>query len=283
MLFDKILYINLNRRPDRRKNIEDQLKKIKLSNIAKRIEAVDGKNINLNKIPNNIITQEGIQNAKKGDKIYINLTVGAIGCALSHLLCYQHIINNKIEKCLILEDDVLIDADILSKIKLMEDNKKIPPDFDILFLGCDSYQYYFNYLLYISSPALYIIKKNTYDNEFKKVGRFSGLYGYILTLNGAKKIMNKNGLFPITKQIDYEMGKLFKNNKLKAYKLIGHKQLIFSEMSEIQLKFKTDIQNKKIIESMTDLNLKINEDYDIITPLNLLLLILLCIYFVKKY
>jgi GR25 family glycosyltransferase involved in LPS biosynthesis len=233
MLYDKILYINLDHRLDRKKNVEDQLKKLNLMDITTRIDAVNGKKLDLDKIPKELISARGIRDAKEGKKLYLYLTMGAIGCALSHKKCYQYIVDNNINKCLILEDDLTFDDNFNEKLNMLEENGIIPKDFDVLFLG-----YHKSY-----------VRNKTNDILFK-CGQTFGLFGYIISNKAAKKFLSRTGIFPLTRQIDYEMYYQFGQGDmgLKAYSLNAKNRLIFSEESQNAVKFGTDIQVKNQFE-----------------------------------
>ena len=86
---------------------------------------IDGKKLDLNNIDSNIITEDGKNYAKKGDIIYTHLTVGAIGCAQSHRAIYQKIVDENINSCLILEDDITLDDKFNEKIKYIENQIKV--------------------------------------------------------------------------------------------------------------------------------------------------------------
>jgi GR25 family glycosyltransferase involved in LPS biosynthesis len=85
MNIDHIFYINLDKRVDRDNNVRSQLNKHNLLGITERVSAVNGSTLNLDTIPETIITSKGILDSKsKTNTIGISLTSGAIGCALSH-------------------------------------------------------------------------------------------------------------------------------------------------------------------------------------------------------
>lgn len=253
MLIDSILYINLKRRPDRDKHMRELLKTVQLTKITK-IEAIDGKTLIRENINNNDITSEGINDAfDNNQKIYIPLTIGAIGCALSHKKCYQYIIDNNIDCCLILEDDVQLDPNFNNLLKCLLN--EIPKNFDIFALG------------HSSTPKCdpNFIPTDT----FYKTSKFYGLFGYIVSNKGAQKLLN---IFPITKQIDTEIS----NNldRINAYVLF--KPIIFSEPSSTTTKFGTDIQ---IREKFNNQNQNQNNYY---YYLWIFLLLLIC-YFIYKW
>ena len=219
MLFDKILYINLLRRPDRNENIVKSLEYLKLFDMCERVDAVDGKKLKKENISPSLISSEGIIDAYNKDmRVYEPLTQGGIGCALSHKRVYQKIIDDKINRCLILEDDAKFDIDFSDKLKQIE--KNVPQDFDILFLG-----YHVSYIRKEENDY-YFVPNKTY-----------GLFGYIVSQEGAKKLLE---IFPLTYQIDTEIS----NNmgKFKAYCITPDYHTIYSDRSSVTTQFGTDIQ-----------------------------------------
>jgi len=69
-IFEKIFYINLDRRPDRDNNVKNIMNELNLS--ANRISAVDGTKLDLDSIPNDIITPKGIADANNNNqKVYV--------------------------------------------------------------------------------------------------------------------------------------------------------------------------------------------------------------------
>lgn len=222
---DKIYYINLDRRPDRRKNVEKLIKYFELEDITERIPAVDGSKLDLDNIPKNIITPAGIADAKDKNKmVYVLLTPGAIGCAMSHKDGYQKIIDNNLESALILEDDIRIDKDFHKKLHYLM-NKAEELDYDVMFLG------------YHPSSIKYI--REQVNDVFVRSSRVYGLFGYVVSRKGAEKLLK---LFPINKQIDTEIS----NNSSKLNMLLVNPEyrIITSDPSEVAYEFGTDIQSR---------------------------------------
>jgi GR25 family glycosyltransferase involved in LPS biosynthesis len=252
MIFNKIIYINLDRRPERNLNVIDQLKKVGLLNMAERFSAIDGKKLDLNKIDSSIITTDGIGYAKKSDIIFTHLTPGAIGCAMSHRAIYQKIIDENIENCLILEDDITFVDDFNKKIqkveKYIKDNKL---EYDLFFLG------------YHPSSL-----RDFYTQKFLNI---YGLFGYIVNKNGAKKLLD---LFPITYQIDTEIS--FNSDKINIQGVQFYDKIILSDQSQYSYKFGTDIQVKN--NHTSENNKKSNHIIIFIT-----IIIILCVFIICKY
>lgn len=102
----KIFLINLDRRPDRLQFVASQLNNLQLD--FERISAIDGEKINI----------ETLNDIKiNNNRHYIErsrlLSMGEIGCALSHRLIWKRMLEQNLDYALILEDDVTIDAKLL--------------------------------------------------------------------------------------------------------------------------------------------------------------------------
>ena len=223
-MFSKILYINLERRPDRKNNIEDQLRKIDNKIKVERINAIDAKKLDIANLSNKLISENGINAAldkKKG--LYTILTKGAIGCALSHKLAWEKILNGPDERVLILEDDIWFDGDYNNKLSNIMKNID---NYDILFLGTHKY-----------TPS----KELKYFDVPKIL---YGTFGYVINKKAARILLS---LFPITEQIDTEMSKVFDKLKVRTvkYNHMEDERIILSDLSQEAYTFGTDIQHRE--------------------------------------
>ncbi len=116
---DKIIYINLSLRDDRRKFMESQLRKINLP--YERFNAIRP-------------TQDDI---KKGGKYYEywlrgNCNTGTLGVYLSHYSIHKKALKEKWNNYLLLEDDVIIDKNCLQQLNKYLNEKIIPDDWDMV-------------------------------------------------------------------------------------------------------------------------------------------------------
>ena len=178
-MFEKIYIINLNRRKDRKEYIEKEIGKY--TNNYEIISAVDGNDIDIDNLENNIISEETKKEITSNKKKYgLTLTNGAIGCALSHKKIWEMIHNQNYDNVLILEDDVQIQENIKNLKNIYND---IPSDWDIIYLG--SGQYY---------------KKDKITDNIHKLKFAFGTFGYILSSKTARKLLQS--VFPIKYQID---------------------------------------------------------------------------------
>jgi len=117
-----ILYINLDRRPDRRKNVEDELRRLNLK--GTRISGIDARRFNQREVDYWMSRKNFNTLCRDEERV-----MGRVGCYLSHLKAINYAIENKIEQVLILEDDV--------KFLVEDTNTKIyiPKECELFYLG----------------------------------------------------------------------------------------------------------------------------------------------------
>ena len=150
-----ILYINLDRRLDRRLHITQQFKKNNL--VGMRIPAIDGRSlINIEKY--NLQTRYNTRPL---------IRQGMIGCYLSHLEALRLAIQLNLETVLIVEDDIEI---------ISTDIPTLPEDCEIAYLGGS----------YWKGKEEYQIAKKGWNRI--KSNNLIGAYAYII--KGQKNIQN---------------------------------------------------------------------------------------------
>lgn len=191
-------YINLDRRKERNKHVLSEIKKSKvLSKKIKRISAVDGLSLNIQNIPDNILTKKSKEQllTKREQTFGISLTHGAVGCAMSHYKLYEKCIE-KNENFLILEDDIIINPGVDEYI--------------------EDYLDYFNYdLLYLGFHRhSHTILKNVHPLINKIKGNIWGTFAYVVTPKFCKYCIEN--VFPISVQFDTEISKHINKNKITA-------------------------------------------------------------------
>src|ERR1700674_2157816 len=122
-----------------------------------------------------------------------NMTPGDLGCYLSHIHLYEHIIANQLSVALVLEDDTVLDY----RVKALLDDGCGKLDFDYCFL-CYEDRGDESYVFYDADSAIEL------GNVFKAYLLSSGPYctnAYLITLEGAKKRMQC--AFPARTPIDH--------------------------------------------------------------------------------
>ena len=98
-----VLVVSMNSDIERRDAISKKLTKFNIDYHF--IDAVVGKNLS-----DDILKDIDISKAQIRKQRYVSL--GEIGCTLSHVKAYKYIINRSIPYCLILEDDVIFEYHI---------------------------------------------------------------------------------------------------------------------------------------------------------------------------
>lgn len=210
MIFDRIYVINLNRRPERwhhtcgewrRKGLKDQ-------NLT-RFEAVDGHDIYRNDPDyfRSILSDSAfreIQEKKRGS--HEQMTIGAVGCALSHLSVWKETLRHNLNSVLVLEDDIIIKRGF--RYRFFDMWKRVPGDWDMVFLGC------------------WHRKRPIYINEYfvRPVKTFRA-HAYVISRDCANILLKT--AFPLERQIDAYINQMFR--KLNVYvlnpKLVNQKWL----------------------------------------------------------
>lgn len=224
-LFNSIFVINLKKSTDRRKKMET----ISFNPIFKQIpfnfiDAVDGQIMNETNEP--LLNLVSIYNGWSEPFSGRTMTKGEVGCALSHYKIWKNIIENNLERVLILEDDLIINencnfnnSDIISSIeKEIIENKQ--QNFDLLYLGRRE----------INTPKTIIVN---YDNEIKVSEHLTKpffsycAHSYVLSLEGAKKLVHSKflqNLIPLDEYIPmlYDIQNFKHPNKEKESKIVHH-------------------------------------------------------------
>lgn len=191
---NKIYLINLKRRVDRLILFNKQYDMSDMKNIEyKKIDAVDGSTLNIDKIPLSEVAKTELQQVEYTGyrHRHYQLTKGAIGCYLSHMKVWKDMVDNNIDVALVFEDDAKIPPNMKSIIHYTLESPKIPSDWDIILLG------------YICNSCEWDTKKT-----YSKVERFMLTHCYIIRKEAIEKIIETNTLLPITQQIDAYLSEL---------------------------------------------------------------------------
>jgi glycosyl transferase family 25 len=138
-------------------------------------------------------------------KYHRNMTPGEIGCYVSHMRIWEKMVAENINFCLVLEDDIIIDEQLTDIIATFQTLK----EWDMIKLH-DNRQHSF------------------YEKEvladYLTVGNYlqvpNGTQGYILSLAGAKKLLNRKPFFrPVDVDIQFHSEINFKIIGIKPYPL----------------------------------------------------------------
>ena len=169
----KVFVINLKRDSLRRELSE---KKFRENNVEfEFIDGVYGKDLTKNEL-------EALVDFNSAKKYYKrNISLGEIGCSLSHLKTYQKIVDDNLDGAFVFEDDILISSDIKNIINAIHSNiDKLPQN---IWLGLGHSYLYTNKKL-LDIPNI--------DNTIYKSRRTNGGWGYYIDRNAAKKLLSLN-------------------------------------------------------------------------------------------
>ncbi len=186
----EIFVINLDRDKGKRRHIEALFARHNLK--FTRIEAVDGHQLDNEKI------QLFASQSKAMNVMGRVLTSAEIGVALSHMLIYSRMIEEKIDKVVILEDDIEFNNSFSECLKY---TAQLPIDWEVVLLGHRAIQSAF----VEASSSLWSQKK---IGEIFHCIRFAefpfGTHGYLINRKGAEKMLKV--LQPLVEPIDHYTG-----------------------------------------------------------------------------
>jgi len=157
--------------------------------------AVDYKVDDLNKL----LTDN---NLKVSDNFFENGRVGQLACFLSHFLIWKFIVKNKIDMCIVLEDDVKIYKNFNKTIDKIYDNLPIKFDYVHLFVHPDKQK-----IEYLDGNEGDLIPA---EDNF-------GTVAYMISLRGAKRLLKLSKLLKIQAPVDKHINFCIKHNFLKAF------------------------------------------------------------------
>lgn len=147
------------------------------------IKAIYGKALSEEEIKENTYPKE--EQLKRFKR---ELSLGEIGCAMSHRYCYQRIIDDNLEDAIILEDDAIFNEELLEFLKYKDE---FPRDLELLLIG-HYMQVYNDDGFRIESQHSLRFNKNIAKWKIKRlVSGGNGTHGYYLTKNGAVKLLDK--------------------------------------------------------------------------------------------
>ncbi|KAK3088467.1 hypothetical protein FSP39_019538 [Pinctada imbricata] len=129
--FDEIYMINLKRRPERRIRMIKSLQELGLT--SKIIDAIDGKELNTT-----YLKKLGVEMLPGYADPYVGrkLTMGEIGCFLSHYFIWKDILEKGYKKVIVFEDDVRFEPYFRTRTKnVMKEVEERVPDWELLYLG----------------------------------------------------------------------------------------------------------------------------------------------------
>ncbi|XP_064539541.1 glycosyltransferase 25 family member [Drosophila montana] len=167
---DNIFMINLQRRPERRRKMEQLFVELGLQ--VEHFAAVDGKQLNAQ-----LVQEMGISFLPGYEDPYHHrpMTMGEIGCFLSHYRIWQQIVQRQLRQVLILEDDIRFEPYFTgSAQRVLQQASKF--DYDLIYFGRKR-------LKDESEPWV----EGT--DSLVHVGYSYWTLAYVITLRGAEKLL----------------------------------------------------------------------------------------------
>lgn len=209
---DKIFVINLARRTDRKKQMEEFFAKSNIPQFEYEfIEAYDG-------LDQSILTR--YQEIKKSNPSNPIITPGHFACLLSHLKVIQEAKSRGYKSIMVLEDDVNTgELDLISKLHSIT-----VPDNDMIYLGG------------IMSKKKHFTTDWVYSNRTN----IMGAYGYILSHTIFDTILSE--LKDLNNYIDF----YYLKNIQRKYKVICLEDIIKTDLTSSDTSNKSRIMKKRL-------------------------------------
>lgn len=150
---------------------------------GERFEATVGKALSESEVA---VWYDATKNKKRHHR---NMTPGEIGCYVSHMRIWEKMVNENIEYCIVLEDDLHIEAhlgDVIQHIDTLN-------HWDLIKLSDDRANPFINE---------HALSENLTLGNYLKVP--NGCQGYAISLTGAKKLLKRKPFFrPVDVDIQF--------------------------------------------------------------------------------
>lgn len=201
--------------------------------------AVDGEALTAEEI--NAVYDEN----KAIKKIRRGLSTGEVGCALSHLGVYQHLLKHNIKQAVILEDDIIISPSFIDSLSMID---YAPKDWELILLGHSDSPTGLGHFCKVNIPLAHNPTQFLIGKPIITVG---GTYGYIINQNGANRILSQIGKF--YQALDNYTGDYKYTN---LYSVYPHTVRVnFNSLSAITASIKTKKKPKNLLhQKISDFN-----------------------------
>jgi glycosyl transferase, family 25 len=131
------------------------------------------------------------------------VSLGAVGCSLSHVKAWQTLVDSDEKLIHVLEDDALPTSDVEKMNQFINDVEKIDPEWDVIYLG------YFGFKMF--NPD----RKLPYG-VLRIKSAMPGAQSYLISKAGARKLLQH--AFPLVNAIDTYMSLSFMYRDVRAYR-----------------------------------------------------------------
>ncbi|KRF98362.1 uncharacterized protein Dwil_GK27803 [Drosophila willistoni] len=176
LTLDHIYMINLDRRPERRQKMENLFDELGLN--VEHFSAVDGKQLNSERLQ-----EMGIQFLSGYEDPYHHraMTMGEIGCFLSHYNIWKQMLELNQKEVLILEDDIRFEPYFTGNALRVINQARNAVEYDLIYFGRKR------------------LKEETEPwvegaDSLVHVGYSYWTLGYVISLEGARKLLAANPL-----------------------------------------------------------------------------------------
>ncbi|XP_023246412.1 glycosyltransferase 25 family member isoform X2 [Copidosoma floridanum] len=174
---DNVYMINLLRRPERRQRMQSCFEELGVN--AEIIDAVDGRTLN-----DSLLNSWGVKTMPGYKDPYHDrsMTMGEVGCFLSHYIVWNRIVEDGHKQAIVLEDDVKFEPYFRQKIRfLLQELDEHKKDWDLVYLGRKRMQ----------KESEEWVGKSRY---LVHAGYSYWTVGYLISAKGAKKLINARPL-----------------------------------------------------------------------------------------
>ena len=190
--------VNLDRNADR---LGTFLQKYESSDFAAwpcgRVAAVDGKRADWERVVEPVALNKLMIVQKTGVREdHPDLTPGAVGCYLSHMMAWRRIVASGRPWGLVFEDDADVPAG--ARRALEAHMRTLPSDWDVFLLGYEAH----------GTPE-------AKAGGLLSIPRFCRLHAYAITARAAERLART--MLPMTQQVDWAMSDRIQVGDLKVY------------------------------------------------------------------
>lgn len=222
--FDKVYVISLKRSTERQEHVKNVLREVEFTFFW----GVDGR-----KLDKTDLIDENVYSEEKAIEFSfdnLGMSLGEIGCALSHIKIYEDVVKNNFQRVLIFEDDLFLNNQI--DIDIKKCLSELPEKWDLVYLGDlgnnDKISTKNFIKLHVLYPVLGIFSNRfnrkrlrdhyprKYSNNLDYAGLQWGLHAYGVT-NKCSKILLEE-LLPLTREVDTAIGLLTVNRIINSYR-----------------------------------------------------------------
>jgi GR25 family glycosyltransferase involved in LPS biosynthesis len=239
--FDAVYLLNLDRRTDRLQHATAQLARARITEYE-RVSGVDGAKANFAQLRDTgLMTQIGYErlHLPKEQKLFgMDLTPGAVGCALGHRKVWETVVARGHAAALILEDDVEFHPRFHKLIA--ERWQHVPADWGIVYLGGLD-------LMHAGKPPRPVTNgvRLAYQGQRE-------LTAYVVNAASAQRCLELS--VPMTWQVDTHICTQLKHDEASQDDyIVDPKSYVFHPSLVIQLtKFGTDVQKHESDNAMVE-------------------------------